>query len=473
MFNNMNNDINKDKELFEGASVPRTIMKFAIPTVLSQLVTLIYNLADTFFVGHTNEPAQIAALALSFPLFMMLTMIGNLFGIGANSFISRSLGKGDRDGSKRAATLSFYCAAATVAVYMVIMVLFQRPILTSIGANTEAAYKATAEYLTWTVVWGGLPTIGNLMLGHLIRAEGNTKQASIGMAIGGILNIILDPIFIKIMGKGAAGAGLATAISNLVAFLYLLYIVRRTENTVISLNPKNFRFNGAMAKAILLVGLPSATIIILGATANMILNDLMSDYGDVALASYGIVQKFGSIVVQVTVGVSQGVMPLIGFSYGSGNLKRVRELNRYSFIILGIYSVGVLIFIELFAPYMLRAFTAEPETVALGTYFARLWIISAPGMSLSNIFGSIFQAVGRWKEGLAIPVFRQGLVLIPLNIILGKTMGQVGLIIAQPIADTSVLFFCAILYYFLYRKLKEEEAAIAAKKAADTVEQTA
>lgn len=464
--------MNKDKELFEGSSVPRTIMKFTIPTVLSQLITLLYNLADTFFVGHTNDPSQIAALALSFPLFMMLTMIGNLFGIGANSFISRSLGQGDRDGAKKAATMAFYCAASTVAVYIVIMLLFQRPILTAIGANTEAAYKATAEYLTWTVVWGGLPTIGNLMLGHLIRAEGNTKQASIGMAIGGILNIILDPIFIRAMGKGAAGAGLATAISNLVAFIYLYMVVVRTDNTVISLNPKNFKLDGGKLKAILLVGLPSATIIILGATANMILNDLMSDYGDVALASYGIVQKFGSIVVQVTVGVTQGVMPLIGFSYGSKNLKRVRELNKYSFIILGIYSVGVLVFIELFAPLMMRAFTAEAATVALGTYFARLWIISAPGMSLSNLFGSIFQAVGKWKEGLAIPIVRQGFILIPLNIILGKILGQFGLIIAQPIADTTVLFFGIFMYLRLHKNLKQEEAEIEAKKAA-AAEQTA
>ena len=459
--------MNKDKELFEGASVPRTIMKFAIPTVLSQLIILVYNLADTFFVGHTNEPSQIAALALSFPLFMVMTMISNLFGIGANSFISRSLGQGQRNKAKQASTFAFYGSMAVIAVYMVIMVLFKKPILLAVGANTDAAFQATSEYLMWTVVWGGIPTVGNFMLGHFIRAEGNTKQASIGMAIGGILNIILDPIFIKIMGKGAAGAGLATAISNLVAFIYLINVIRRTENTDISLNPKNFKFDGAMAKGILLVGLPSATIIILGITANLILNDLMSDYGDVALASYGIVQKFGSIVVQVTVGVTQGVMPLIGFSYGSQNYKRVRELNRYSIIILAIYSAGVLAFIELFAPLMLKAFTGDAATVALGTYFARLWIISAPGMSLSNLFGSIFQAVGRWKEGLALPVFRQGFILIPLNIILGKTIGQVGLIIAQPIADTSVLIFGLILFFTLNRKLKKLEAEHEAGKLAE------
>lgn len=460
-------NIDKDRELFEGDTVPRTIMKFAIPTILSQLITLLYNLADTFFVGHTNEPAQIAALTLSFPFFMVMTMIGNLFGIGANSYISRSLGQGDRERAKRASTYALYGSFAFIIVYIIFTLLFQEPVLKALGAKTHETFAATAEYLTYTVVWGGIPTIGNLMLGHLIRAEGNTKQASIGMAIGGILNIILDPIFIKIMGKGAAGAGLATAISNLVAFIYLLIVVKKTQNSVIVLNPAKFRFEGSMAKQIFLVGLPSATIIILGITANLVLNTLMADHGDVALASYGIVQKFGSIVVQVTVGVTQGVMPLIGFSYGSGNYRRVRELNKCAFIILGVYSVSVLIFIELFAPLMLRAFTAEPETIALGTYFARLWIISAPGMSFSNVIGSVFQAVGRWKEGLAIPVFRQGLLLIPLNFILGKTMGQVGLIIAQPIADTAVLFFAGILYMTLHKKLKQMEEEKNLQKAAE------
>ncbi len=457
--------MNNDKELFEGASVPRTIIKFAIPTVLSQLVTLIYNLADTFFVGHTNDPSQIAALTLSFPLFMMLTMIGNLYGIGANSIISRSLGQDNRDKAKKTSTLAFYVAISTVIVYIIIMILFQKPILKTVGANTAEAYEATAEYLYYTVIWGGIPTIGNLMLGHLIRAEGNTKQASIGMAVGGILNIILDPIFIKIMGKGAAGAGLATAISNVVAFLYLYRIIHRNKNSVLSVNIKHLHFDSSILKQIILVGLPSASVIILGASANLVLNSLMSNYGDISLAAFGIVQKLGTIAIQITVGLSQGVMPLIGFSYGSGNLKRVRELNKCTFIILAIYSVSVMLLIELGAPLILRLFTSETDTIELGISFARIWILCAPGMCFCNLFGSVFQAVGKWKEGLAIPIVRQGLLLIPLEIMLNKLMNRPGLILAQPIADTTVLILGAILYAFLLKTLKKEEAAIVAKSA--------
>jgi len=194
------------RDLFEQQSVPRVVAKFAIPTVLSQLVTLLYNLADTFFVGQTNDPSQVAALTLSFPLFMLLTMVGNLFGIGANSFISRSLGQGDRNRAARASTFAFYAALVAVALIMAVLAVFMRPILTAIGAVTPESFRATREYLSWTVLYGGIPTVASLMLGHLIRAEGNTKQASIGMALGGILNIGLDYVFVPVLGLAAAWA---------------------------------------------------------------------------------------------------------------------------------------------------------------------------------------------------------------------------------------------------------------------------
>lgn len=230
------------KDLLQGMSIPRAIAKYAVPTILSQLVTLLYNLADTFFVGHTNDPAQVAALTLSFPLFMSLTMIGNLFGIGANSLISRSLGNRDEAQAQKTSTFAFYGALALTAVWVILLGTLMEPVLRLIGAKTQETFRATASYIRWTVLIGGLPTVASLMLGHLFRGEGNTRRASIGMALGGLLNIGLDPIFVQGLGMGAAGAGIATALSNATAFLYLLVCKLRDRSTVIRLSPRRLKF---------------------------------------------------------------------------------------------------------------------------------------------------------------------------------------------------------------------------------------
>ena len=443
-----------NKDVFQGRSVPATIAKFAIPTILSQLVTLLYNLADTFFVGHTNNPSQVAALTLSFPIFMTLTMVGNLFGIGANSFISRSLGQGERDNASKASTFAFYGALAGTLVIIAVLVIFMRPILTTIGALTEATYDATKAYLTWTVVYGGLPTVAALMLGHLIRSEGNTKQASIGMALGGILNIVLDYFFVPVMGLGAEGAAIATCISNVVAFLYLLMIVFRTKGTVIVLNPVKLKFRARIVKQVILVGIPAAAIIVLGSTANIILTHFMSEYGDVSIAAFGIVQKIGTIAIQITVGLTQGIMPLLGYCYGANDIKRLKAINRCSFIILGCYAALCILVVEILAQPLVNLFISEQSTVEKAVSFVRVWFLCAPGMCFTNLFSSIFQAMGKWVQSLVLSVIRQLGLLLPLLIILSTYVGEMGLVYAQPIADSVTLVVGILLYAVSVRKLK-------------------
>ena len=219
---------------------------------------------------------------------MSLTMVGNLFGIGANSFISRSLGQGDRKRASIASTFAFYGALAGVLVIITILSLFMKPILTLIGALTPESFEATNSYLTWTVLYGGIPTVSTLMLGHLIRSEGNTRQASIGMSLGGFLNIGLDYVFVLILGMGAKGAAIATCISNVISFLYLLQIALRTKGSVLVLNPARFQFEYSIAKQVILVGIPAAAIIVLGSSANIFLTHYMSEYGDISIAAFGI-----------------------------------------------------------------------------------------------------------------------------------------------------------------------------------------
>lgn len=443
----------KNKDVFQGLSVPHAIAKFAIPTILSQLVTLLYNLADTFFVGHTNDPSQVAALTLSFPIFMTLTMVGNLFGIGANSFISRSLGQGEHKQASKASTFSFYGALAGVLVIIAVLAIFMTPILTAIGAVTPEAFQATKAYLTWTVLYGGIPTVAALMLGHLIRAEGNTKQASIGMALGGLLNIILDYLFVSLMGLGAEGAAIATFISNIISFLYLLQVILRTTGTVIVLNPTKLRFEAKIVKQVILVGIPAAAIIVLGSSANIVLTHFMSQYGDISIAAFGIVQKIGSIAIQITVGLTQGIMPLLGYCYGAQDIKRLKEINKYSFIILGCYAAFCLVFVMTLAESLIRLFISETETVAKGVQFLRIWFFCAPGMCFTNLFSSIFQAMGKWAHSLALSVIRQAGLLFPLLVFMNYFVGEIGLVCAQPISDTISLIVGICFYALLIKKM--------------------
>ena len=451
-----NTKMNSNKDVFEGRSIPATIAKFAVPTVLSQLVTLIYNLADTYFVGQTDNPSQVAALTLSFPIFMILVMVGNLFGIGANSFIARSLGQGDRTEAKKASTFAFYGAIAVILMIIAVLSIFMNPILDVIGAKTAETFEATKGYINWTVIYGGVPTVASLMLGHLIRAEGNTKQASIGMILGGVLNIVLDWILVIGCSMGARGAAIATFISNVVAFLYLFIVVIRNRNTVITLKPTQFRLEARIASQVILVGMPAAAIIILGSTANIVLTHFMSDYGDVSIAAFGIVQKIGSIAIQITVGLSQGIMPLLGYCYGAGDINRLKKVNKTAFLVLACYAALCLLMVEIFAEPLVNIFISEKATVDKAIDFVRVWFICAPGLCFTNMFGSVFQAMGKWLQALLLSLIRQALILIPLIVVLNKFFGEKGLVCGQPVADTITLIVGIVMYIILMRKIDKK-----------------
>ena len=440
-------------EIFATMPVPRAIASLAIPTIMSQVITLIYNLADTFFVGHTGDPAQVAALTLVFPIFMLLTGIGNLFGIGANSKISRCLGVGDHEGAKRTCSFSFWGGIAVTVVLVVIFSLFCDPILRIMGASDQTLGHAR-DYVFWVIIIGGIPTEASLLLAHMLRGEGGAKAASTGMMVGGLLNIILDPIFIFPMGMGVGGAGLATMLSNVVCLLYYIIVLKKQKGgSVISVRPKDFTLQGS--GEVLLVGFPAAMIIVLGGTANMILTRLLAGYGDLAVAAFGVTQKFGTITMNISVGLTQGIMPLIGYNQGAGNHERVKAVCRCSFLILLCF---VLVFIGVYQSvpdFLLRLFVSDPDTVALGVTFLRRWSFTIPGMTFVFLFNSIFQAMGKWKQSLLLSVLRQGFIFIPTMLILNAVMGMYGPIWAQPFADTLSLGIA----YVLYAKLMKEEKA--------------
>lgn len=267
------------------------------------------------------------------------------------------------------------------------------------------------------------------------------------------MNIILDYVFVLFLGMGAEGAGIATCISNIISFIYLLCIILRTNGSVIVLNPSKLSLDAQIAKQVILVGIPAAAIIVLGCVANITLTHFMSEYGDVSIAAFGIVQKIGSVAIQITVGLTQGIMPLLGYCYGANDLKRLKEINNYSFFILACYTLLCLLIVMTFAKPLVKLFISEQATVNKGVSFLRIWFFCAPGMCFTNLFGSIFQAMGKWVQSLALSIIRQAGILFPLLIFMSKYAGETGLVYAQPISDTVSLIVGIIFYILLIRKI--------------------
>lgn len=439
--------------------VPKAIAKFAIPTVLSQLIHVIYSLADTFFVGHTGDEMQISALTLTFPIFMMITCVGNLFGIGANSYMSRALGRGEREEARKSSVIALYAAMAVSLLLSVAAGVWMEPLLYFVGAS-DGNLPHAAEYLKWTIVLGMLPSVASLVIGHELRAVGETGKASRGMIGGGLANIVLDYLLIFPCGMGVAGAGLATAASNCgVLVYYIIEIIRMKKGDTIELRIHKLVPRRDILREIVLVGLPSAIQIILGSSSNIIMTRLLHGYGEVAMAAYGVSQKIASIGVQITIGLTHGIMPLVGYSYGAGNMARVREISRVSFAVLACAVVLGLAGVLCFPRAITDAFVTNAATATLAAEFLKIHIFCLPGNSYVNLFGALFQAMGKWKRALALQCIRIGGLMIPLLLLFSLFGSMYALIAAAPAADTLSLCLAAGMYFMLLRERKQERKA--------------
>lgn len=453
----------KDNALFTSMPVGKAVAKLAIPTVISQIVVILYSLADTFFVGQIGDPNQLAALSITFPIFTLLTAVANLFGIGANSVIARSLGKNDEDTAKKASAFGFWASFAVTAILAAVLGAFMKPILTFFKADAFT-FSHSARYLLWVFVVGGIPTVAGLIMGHLVRAVGKTKEAGIGLSLGGILNIILDPIFIfekgdTLFGGGftmpfgfgmdVSGAAVATMLSNVISLVYFFCVFARIrKSTVLSLNPKRFSLEKHVAFDICAVGFPAAISVMLVSVSIAVLNGLLLGHegGNILSAAYGVTSKCGTIALHISIGIAQGVMPLIGFNYGAKNHKRVHQVCSLSFKILWIFSVVFLAIVQLMPAAIAGIFTPHEETIRVAASFMHRWSWCVIGMSLFNMYNSVFQAVGKWKTSLLLAVIRLGVIFTVLSFVLDAIFGVVGLMWVQAITDTVAFVIAAILY---------------------------
>lgn len=433
-------------EVFRNASIPSAVANLAIPTVISQLVTMIYNVTDTFFVGQLGDPRKVAAVSLVMPAYTMLTAIANLFGVGGSSVISRFLGSEQSERAKRTSSFCLIAAIIVAGIFSILAFVFQRPLLVLLGAD-ENTYEFASNYIHWVLVIGGIPTVLGMLFGHLVRSEGSAKQASIGMSLGGILNVILDPIFIMTLGLGVRGAAIATMISNCVTVCYfLVYLYHKKGRTIISFSYDKMDHGQHIAGKVVSVGLPASLQNILSLTSNTVLNNLASGYGPTALAAVGIVKKIDMLPMNVTMGISQGVLPFIGYNYGAKRYDRVKDANRFMRIVAVSFSLVCILLFELFAESIVGFFIDDVETIKLGATFLRILCLMTPMMAISYLITTMFQATGQGKRALTISIFRKTTIDVPLMFLLNKLIPLYGLMMVQPIVDTLSVGLAFALY---------------------------
>ncbi len=446
----------KKIELFERIPVPKAVMTLAIPTILSSLVMVFYNLADTYFVGMLNDPIQNAGVALAAPVLLAFNAINNLFGVGSSSMMSRALGRRDYDTVYRSSAFGFYCSIFCGILFSLLCTVFQGPLLSLLGADVNTA-QATAEYMLWTVTWGATPAILNVVMAYLVRAEGSALHASLGTMSGCLLNILLDPIFILPWGfnMGAAGAGLATFLSNCVACIYffvLLYLKRK--NTYVCIRPKMFCFQRQIVLGVFGVGVPASIQNLLNVTGMTVLNNFTSSFGADAVAAMGIAQKVNNVPMQISMGLSQGIMPLISYNYASGNIKRMKHTLLFTVKIALGFMIAVSVGYYLGAEPLTRLFMNNETIVAYGARFLRGFCLGLPFLCMDFIAVGVFQASGLGKNALIFAILRKIVLEIPALVVLNMLFPLYGLSYAQLTAEVILSAAAVIVLVKLFRNLE-------------------
>lgn len=429
--------MNTNKELFEDAPVSKAVALMAIPTMISMLVVVIYNMADTFFIGQTGDPMKVAAVSLATPVFMVFMALGNLFGIGGSSAISRALGEKK---TNRACNISSFCCYSSLGLGIIIAFLFligMNAILRLIGASENTADYAR-EYLTY-IAFGGPFIMFSTAFSNILRGEGAAKESMIGNMIGTITNIVLDPIMILLLGWGVAGAAVATVIGNIAASVfYVGYFLKK--KSILSIRFKDFRMGDKIAVNVTSIGIPASLNNILMSCANIVLNLALAQYGDTPVAAMGVAMKSNMLVVLLQIGLCTGIQPLIGYNYGARNKKRLKQVFHFTglcAVVMGTLLTAIMVFARQF---VIQAFINDQEVINYGIQMVIALQLSGPVIGILFLCINTIQGMGKALPSLILTICRQGLIFIPSIYILDHIFGLNGVIYAQPAAD-----FCSII----------------------------
>lgn len=447
------------QEVFETMPVPKAVANLAIPTILGMLVIIIYNLADTFFVGQIGDPNQVAAVTISTPIFIILLAFGNLFGLGGGSYISRLLGSKDYDNVKKTTSFAFYSCIIVGALVAILGTIFLDDIIHLLGSSKNT-FQFSKDYL-FTVILGAPAIIASCALGQLIRSEGAAKESMIGMMLGTIINIILDPIFIIGLKMGVFGAAIATVIANAISVVYfIIYLIKSSE--FLSISPKHFKPKAIIVKNVFAIGTPAALTSALFSFSTILLNNFAVTFGDTTVAAIGIVGKINLLPVYLAMGLGQGVQPLVGYSYAANNMTRLKKTINYAAVVGTIFEVLITILLFFVGEFAVGIFINDVETVELGVKFLRINLISMPIFGILFLLMNTFQALGKAIPSLFLSIARQGFVFIPVLIIGTRLFGLNGIVYSQPIADIACAIMSVIMALIVFRKdFKSESKSLA------------
>ncbi len=427
--------------------VSEVVKKMAIPSVISSLVTVVYNMADTFFVGQTGNPLQVAAVSLTNPIFILFMAVANMLGTGGSAIASRALGKNDKDKARNVSSFVTYFSIFIGIVFCLILLVFQNGLLTLFGANSDTL--DLAKGYTLYIALGAPFIIFSAASSFIVRAGGDSKQAMIGNMIGTVINIVLDPIFVSVFHKGAAGAAIATTIGNVIASIYYVYYFYK-QSKIMSISFKYFKFD--VCKDICISGLPMALFSSLMSVSTIITNQILLAYGNSAIAAAGIVFKANMFVSFLQMGIANGVQPILGYCVGSDNKDRFKEVESYTkkcclicgFILSALYII--------FSKNIISVFINDSETIRYGVPLLIGYTLSGPFIGMLFMNMNVLQTLNYPLPATVLSLCRQGLLFIPLLFILNILIGFNGVCIAQSLTDVIVI---VISFIFRARVLSE------------------
>ena len=454
-------DMDNKKELFETMPLNKALLKLVIPNIVGSLVMILYNLADTYFVGLLNDPVQTSAVTLIGVLLLLFNAVNNLFGVGCSSLMSRFLGAKDEESARKASATGFYFALFSSVVFMVCSFVFKQQILSIVGAD-EFTHDACYRYMFWTVNLGAIPAIMNVVMGYMVKSEGDAFRASLGTVSGCILNIILDPFFVlpQFLGLGVEGAGLATFISNCFAFVYFLQLIliRKRGKTIVSLDIRKITLSRSILGGICVVGIPASIQNILNVTGQTILNNFASGYGPAAIAGIGIAYRLSNICFGLVMGTSQGVMPLVSYNYASGNIKRMRDAVNKT-LKAGISALSVMaVFYFVFSEFFVSLFIDTEEVIQIGGVILKGFGLALPFIGADFIGVGVFQATGYGKMSLFFAIARKIILEIPFLIIFNIIWPLYGLGYAQLAAEIILATVSSFVLKHLFAKWENQAA---------------
>lgn len=446
------NSQSKKMELLGSASIPKALLAMGIPTMIGMLVNAFYNLVDAYFVGGLGE-SQMGAISVVYPLGQVVVGLGLLFGNGAASYISRLLGRGDKENADKVASTALYSSVSVGAVIIIISMVFLHPILKLLGA-TDSILPYAATYAGIYIV-SCIFNVFNVTMNNIVTSEGAAKTTMCALLTGAVLNIALDPLFIYVFDLGVAGAAIATAISQVVSTcVYLTYIFRK--KSVFHFRVKDCTYTKETMSEIFKIGIPTLVFQILTSVSISLINNAAGGYGDSAIAGMGVVTRLISMGSLSVFGFIKGFQPIAGYSYGAKKFDRLREAIKTSILWSTAFCVIFGVILALFPTAIVSQFTkSDAEMIRIGVTSLRANGISIMLFGFYTVYSSLFLALGKGREGFILGACRQGICFIPVILLLPIVWGLNGIMYAQPIADVFSAVITVFMAIPLHKKLNE------------------